>query len=94
MQQHNGFWISGRAVPGPPNTDYWTPAGAVLFQRPNGSVVEFVRFNLGSFELVDQGITELFGLEIARLVVDTNYADLVAMQRDVERRGAKPRDRR
>ena len=53
-----------------------------------------MRFNLGSFELVDQGIAELFGLEIARLVVDTNYADLVAMQRDVERRRAKPRDRR
>ena len=47
MQQHNGFWISGTAVPGPPYTDYWTPGGAVLFQRPNASVVELVRFNLG-----------------------------------------------
>ncbi len=67
MQQHNGFWISGTAVPGPPYTDYWTPAGAVLFQRNNGSVVELVRFNLESFELEDQGVAVLFGLELARL---------------------------
>ena len=94
MQQHNGFWISGRAVPGPPYTDYWTPAGAVLFQRDNGSVVELVRFNLESFDLADQGVAALFGLELARLVVDTSYAELMAKRRDVERRCAKPRDRR
>ena len=94
MQQHNGFWISGRAVPGPPNTDYWTPAGAVLFQRDNGSLVELVRFNLESFDLADQGVAELFGLEVARLVVDTSYAELVAMQRDVGRTPKKLPQRR
>ena len=94
MQQHNGFWISGTAVTGPPYTDYWTPAGAVLFQRTNGSVVELVRFNLESFELDDQGVAALFGLEIARLVVDTSQLELAAMQRDVERRTVKPAQRR
>ena len=93
MQQHNGFWISGRAVPGPPNTDYWTPAGAVLFQRDNGSLVELVRFNLESFDLADQGVAELFGLEVARLVVDISHAELVAMQRAVERRTTTPTQR-
>lgn len=43
MIQHKGFWISGSALPGPPYTQYWTLAGAVLFQRPNGSVVELVQ---------------------------------------------------
>jgi len=94
MQQHNGFWISGTAVPGPPYTDYWTPAGAVLFQRNNGSVVELVRFNLESFELEDQGVAALFGLELARLVVDTSSRELLAKQRDVERRTNKPPFRR
>ena len=61
--EHNGFWISGSAVTGPPYTDYWTPAGAVLLQRSNGSVVELVRFNLESLELDDQGVAALFGLE-------------------------------
>ena len=81
MRYYNGFWISGRAMPGPPYTDYWTPAGAVLFQRPNHSVVELVRFNLESFELEDQGVAALFRLELARLVVDTNYRELLEMRR-------------
>lgn len=94
MQQHNGFWISGRAVPGPPYTDYWTPAAAVLFQRTNGSVVELMRFNLESFDLADHGVAALFGLELARLVVDTAQRELAAMHRDVERRTDRPPHRR
>lgn len=70
MQQHNGYWISGSAVPGPPYTTYWTPHGSVLRQRPNGSVVELVRLTLNDFELEDDGVAELFGLELARMVVD------------------------
>ena len=93
MIQYNGFWISGIAVPGPPYKEYWTPGGAVLFQRPNHSVVELVRFNLESFELEDQGVAALFGLELARLVVDTSYTDLVTMQRNSERRTSQPRYR-
>lgn len=94
MQQHNGFWISGSAVTGPPYTDYWTPAGDVCFQRDNGSVVELVRFNLESFELADQGVAALFGLELARLVVDTSRAELLAKQQQAEQRTAKPSHRR
>lgn len=94
MEQHKEFWISGRAVPGPPYTDYWSPAGAVLFQRDNGSVVELVRFTLHTFELDDQAVAELFGLELARLVVDTSYSELVAMQRNIERRTTTPTHRR
>ena len=94
MQQYNNFWISGSAVTGPPHTDYWTPGGAVLFQRANGSVVELVRFNLESFELDDQGVAALFGLELARLVVDTSHAELLAKQQQGEQRTAKPSHRR
>ena len=70
MQQHNGYWISGSAVPGPPYTTYWTPHGSVLRRRLNGSVVEITRFTLKSFELDDDGLAEWFGLELARMVVD------------------------
>ena len=72
MEQHREFWISGRAVPGTPYTDYRAPAGAVLFQRDNGSVVELLRFNLERFELEEAGVAALFGLELARLVVGTS----------------------
>ena len=94
MQQHNGFWISGRAVTGPPFTDYWTPAGDLCFQHDNGSVAELVRFKLESFELDDHCVAALFGLELARLVVDTSQLELAAMQRDIERRPNKPLHRR
>ena len=43
-----------------------------------------VRFNLESFEVDDEGVAMLFGLELARLVVDTSYPELAANQRDVE----------
>ena len=33
--------------------------------------VELARFNLVRFELDDEGVSPLFGLELARLVVDT-----------------------
>lgn len=95
MEQHNDFCISGTAVPGPPNTDYWSPAGAVLLQRDNGSVVELVRFNLESFDLADQGVAELFGLELARLVVDINYAELLRLSSaDKQRQPDRPTQRR
>jgi len=93
MQLHKGYWISGRAVSGPPYTEYWTPAGAVLFQRENDSVVELLRFNLESFDFADQGVAELVGLEVARLVVDRSYTELVATQRDVGRTAKKPPQR-
>jgi hypothetical protein len=49
---------------------YWTPKASVLRQRPNGSVVELTRLTLDDFELEDDGVAALFGLELARLVVD------------------------
>ena len=56
------------------------PTGAV----DNGSVVEVVRFPLNSVELEDDGMTAMFRLERARLVVDTSYSELAAMQRDIK----------
>ncbi|MBM2805006.1 MAG: hypothetical protein HW419_2899 [Deltaproteobacteria bacterium] len=94
MQKHDGYWISGTAVAGPPYTNYWTPGGAVLFQRTNGSVVELVRFTLHSFELDDQDVAALFGVELARLVVDRCYAELMRQRQDVEQRTTKPPHRR
>jgi hypothetical protein len=84
MQQYNDFWITGSAVPGPPYTNYWTPGGDVCFQRGNRSVVELVRFNLESFDLADQSVAALLGLELARLVIGTGHAEIMAEQRKIE----------
>lgn len=94
MQQHKGYWITGTAVPGPPYTDYWNPSGAVLFQRGNGSVVELARFTLRSFDVREQDVAAWFGVELARLVVDSCYPKLIGKQQDVEQRTKKPPHRR
>jgi len=53
-----------------------------------------MRFKLESFELEGQGVAALFGLELARLVVDTSYPELSVMRGDVERPTIKPPHRR
>ena len=94
MEQYKGFWIAGQANPGPPCTQYYNPSGDVLYQRPDNSVVELTRFTLEFFKFDDQGLVELFGLEIARLVVDTSSPELVARQRVIERKTPKSPYRR
>jgi len=89
MQQHNGYWISGTAVPGPPYTTYWTPHGSVLRQRLNGSVVGITRFTFKSFELEDDGLAERFGAVLAQLLFDTSHTEIMGMQREIERRAVK-----
>ena len=61
----------------------------ILYQRPDNSVVELARFNLVRFELDGAGASSLFGLELARLVVDTSYPELIAKQSEIERQTMK-----
>ncbi|MDP9131399.1 MAG: hypothetical protein M3N35_13540 [Candidatus Binatota bacterium] len=81
MEQYKDFWIASHARPGPPYTQYWNPSGAVYYQRLDNSIVELERFTLEFFDIDDRGVAELFGLEVARLVVDTGSPELVAGQR-------------
>lgn len=60
----------------------------------DNSVAELARFNLVRFELDDEGVSSLFGLELARLVVDTSYPELLAKQREIERQTIKSPSRR
>ena len=91
MQQHDSYWISGSGISGPPYTDYWCPGGSVLFQRANGSVVELVRFTLHTFELDDDSVATLFGLELARLVVDTSCPERMRRRQALEQQTNKHR---
>jgi len=52
--------------------------------------VELVRFTLRTFERDDDGVATLFGLELARLVVDTCSPELMRKQQAVEQRTKKP----
>jgi hypothetical protein len=78
MEQYKDFWIFGQARPGPPYTQYYNPSGSVSYQRPDNSIVDLTDFTLGFFEFDDRGVADLFGLEVARLVVDTSYHEFLA----------------
>jgi hypothetical protein len=70
MQLHKGYWITGSAVPGPPNTTYWEILGTILKPHRGGSVVEMARLRLPTFTVEMKELAEWFGLELSRLVVD------------------------
>ncbi len=70
MQHHNGYWISGSAVPGPPDTTYWEAMGTVLRSGRGSSVVEVGRIRDPGETFEMHELAEIWGLELARIVVD------------------------
>ena len=50
-EEHKGYLISGSALPGPPNTSYWTMMATVLQRRRNGSVIELIRVQIDDWTL-------------------------------------------
>jgi hypothetical protein len=64
----------------------WCPSGAIHYRRRDRSLVELTRFRVPAFPLNDEATAECFGLEIARLLVDTCYRDLVIEHYEKEKR--------
>ena len=60
-------------------------APRVLYQRPNNSVVKLTTLNVHNFELENREVAELIGLELARLIVDTCYPELLREREETER---------
>ncbi len=85
MEQYKDLWISGDATPGYPGGNNSTPGACVLNQRPDNSVVELTTLNVHNFELEDREVAELIGLELARLIVDTCYPELLREREETER---------
>ncbi len=71
------------------------PGACVLYQRPNNSVVELTTLNVHNFELENPDVAELIGLELARLIVDTCYSELLREREETgELLDGKPGNRR
>ena len=85
QERYKDLWISGHATPGYPAGLNLTPGACVLYQRPNHSVVELTRLDVRNFALDDRGEAELIGLELARLIVDTCYPELLREREETER---------
>jgi hypothetical protein len=85
MEQYKDLWISGHATPGYPGAFNSTPCASVLYQRPDNSVVELTKLNVHNFAFQDHEVAELIGLELARLIVDTCYPELLNERQEIER---------
>ena len=83
--QYKDLWISGHAVPGYPAGLKLTPGATVLYQRLNNFVVELTRLDVPNFTFEDREVAELIGLELARLIVDTCYPELLREREESER---------
>jgi hypothetical protein len=90
MEQYRGFRICGDAQGVSESllgrVSNWYPKGNIDYVRPAGSLVEITRFQLRSMTFDEQGTAELFGLEIARLLVDSCYRELAIARYETEKR--------
>ena len=64
----------------------WYATGSVDFRRQDRSVVELARFRLKRMKFDDKDVAECFGLELARLFVDSFYRDFVIQRYEFEKR--------
>ena len=85
MEQYKDRWIPGHATPGYPAGHNLTPGASMLYQRANNSVVELTRLDVGNLAFEDRQEAELIGLELARLIVDTCYPELLREREETER---------
>ena len=85
MEQYKDRWIPGHATPGYPAGHNLTPGASVLYQRADNSVVGLTKLDVPNFAFDDREVTELVGLELARLIVDTCYPELMREREETER---------
>jgi hypothetical protein len=70
MQPYKGYFIKGSALLVHPFSPDWYVGGDVYVSGPYSSIVGITRFQLQQFTVSIKELAELFGLELARLVVD------------------------
>ena len=70
MERYKGYWISGSALPGPPNTSYWESLGSDLKDGRLGSVVEVVRIQNNGITFDLAWLAAWYRMKISRLFVD------------------------
>jgi len=69
-ERYRGYWISGSAHPGPPNTFHWESLGSVLKDRRLDAIIEVVRIQDPGITFDLKGFAEFYGREISRIFVD------------------------
>jgi len=89
-EPYRSFHINGGVQPIPETllgrVTAWYATGSIDFRRPDHSVTELTRFRLPQMKFDDQEVAERFGLELARLFVDSFYRDFVVERYEIEKR--------
>jgi hypothetical protein len=70
MQTYKGYFINGDAMMVHPYSPDWYVCGSVFVPGRGSSIVGVTWFQIQRFTVSIKELAELFGLEIARLVVD------------------------
>jgi hypothetical protein len=89
-EPYRTFHISGGGEPLPETLlgriSDWYATGSIDYQRRDRSVVELMRFRLACMRFDYEEVAEWFGLELARLIVDSCYRDVVIGRYETEKR--------
>jgi hypothetical protein len=70
METYKGYFINGDAMMVHPFSPDWYVGGSVFVPSRGNSIVRVTWFQIQRFTVSIKELAELFGLEIARLVVD------------------------
>src|ERR1044071_4445405 len=87
--EHRGFKLYGGCEPLSEtllgNVTHWKPTGCIAFKHPNGVISELTGFRF-PMNCDDEEVAKCFGLEIARLLLDTSFRDFQIARYESEKR--------
>ena len=87
--QHRGFNLYGGCEPITETllgrVNQWKPTGCIAFKHSNGVITELTRFRF-PMNCHDEDVAKCFGLEIARLLLDTSFSDFAKARYESEKR--------
>src|ERR1044071_9098599 len=63
----------------------WKPTGSIAFKHSNGVITELTRFRF-PMNRDDEDVAKSFGLEIARLLLDSSFGDFAKTRYKSEKR--------
>src|ERR1051325_5351128 len=90
--QHRGFNLYGGSDPITEtvlgDVTKWKPTGSIAFNHSNGVITELARFRF-PMTIDDEDVAKCFGLEIARLLLDSSFGDFAKTRYEREKRMAR-----
>jgi hypothetical protein len=94
-ENYRGFHLCGYAEPQSDTLmgqiNQWMPSGSIDYIRRNNSVVELTRFRFTAMTFDNEVVARWFGLEIARILLNSSYREFAIARYETEKRFIKHR---